>query len=122
MTTTKHRIEQNIFWAMVTLALPSMLEQILSVLMQYVDTAMVGHLGPDATAAVSTSTTITWLIGSVPYAFGVAAMTLIAQAIGAGEEHQIKKVAKASLRFSLVVGIVLETAPSVISTKQSCIS
>ena len=74
MTTAKHRNEHNIFWAMVTLALPSMLEQILSVLMQYVDTAMVGHLGADATAAVSTSTTITWLIGSVPYAFGVAAL------------------------------------------------
>ena len=101
---------KNVFWMVVTVALPTMLEQILSVLMQYVDTAMVGHLGAQATAAVSTSTTITWLIGSMPYAFGVAAMTLIAQAIGAGEEHRIKQVAKQSLIFAVGVGAVLEIA------------
>lgn len=111
----KTKTGENIFWAVVTVALPTMLEQILSVLMQYVDTAMVGRLGADATAAVSTSTTITWLIGSMPYAFGVAAMTLIAQAIGAGEEHQIKDVAKQSLLFAIGVGVVLEVICLVLS-------
>lgn len=101
--------KENIFWAVVAVALPTMLEQILSVLMQYVDTAMVGRLGADATAAVSTSTTITWLVGSLPHAFGVAAMTLIAQAIGSGDEHKIKEVARKSLVFALGVGVVLET-------------
>ncbi|SFO09129.1 putative efflux protein, MATE family [Pseudobutyrivibrio sp. JW11] len=100
--------KESIFWSVVVVALPTMLEQILSVLMQYVDTAVVGRLGANATAAVSTSTTITWLVGSMPYAFGVAAMTLIAQAIGAGEEHKIKLVAKRSLVFALGVGAVLE--------------
>ena len=99
---------KSVFLAVVTVALPSMLEQIMSVLMQYVDTAMVGHLGADATAAVSTSTTITWLVGSVPYAFGVASMTLIAQAIGSGEEKRIKKIAKESLVFAIGVGVVVE--------------
>ena len=99
---------KNIFWTVVTVAVPSMLEQILSVLMQYVDTAMVGRLGADATAAVSTSTTITWLVGSMPYAFGVAAMTLIAQAIGSGEDHLIKKIAKESLLFAIGVGVIIE--------------
>ncbi len=89
-------------------ALPTMLEQILSVLMQYVDTAMVGRLGADATAAVSTSTTITWLIGSIPVAFGVGAMTQIAQAIGSGEKHKISQVAKVSLIFAVGVGAIIE--------------
>ena len=106
--TKQNNKQENIFWSVVVVALPTMLEQILSVLMQYVDTAMVGRLGADATAAVSTSTTITWLVGSMPYAFGVAAMTLIAQAIGSGEEHKIKLVAKRSLLFALGVGTVLE--------------
>ncbi len=104
----KNQSNENIFWAVVTVALPTMLEQVLSVLMQYVDTAMVGRLGADATAAVSTSTTITWLVGSLPYAFGVAAMTLIAQAIGSGDENQIKEVARKSLVFAIGVGAVLE--------------
>ncbi len=105
---TKTSDGRRIFWTVVTVALPTMLEQILSVLMQYVDTAMVGRLGADATAAVSTSTTITWLIGSLPYAFGVAAMTLIAQAIGAGEQENIKKIAKHSLVYALIVGAIIE--------------
>ncbi len=107
-TVTKKIDVNNIFLSVVVVALPTMLEQVMSVLMQYVDTAMVGHLGAEATAAVSTSTTITWLVGSMPYAFGVAAMTLIAQAIGAGEEHKIKLVAKRSLIFAIGVGVVLE--------------
>lgn len=98
----------SIFWAVVAIALPTMLEEILSVLMQYVDTAMVGRLGANATAAVSTSTTITWLIGSIPVAFGVGAMTQIAQAIGSGENHKISQVAKLSLIFAVGVGVVLE--------------
>ena len=107
MVQTK-KINENVFWMVVTVALPTMLEQVLSVLMQYVDTAMVGRLGAEATAAVSTSTTITWLVGSLPYAFGVAAMTLIAQAIGSGDENQIKEVARKSLVFAIGVGLVLE--------------
>ena len=110
MIAKSNSLNKSIFLSVVTVALPTMLEQILSVLMQYVDTAMVGRFGADATAAVSTSTTITWFIGSMPYAFGVAAMTLIAQAIGAGEEHKIKIVAKRSLVFALVVGAILEVA------------
>ncbi|MBQ7147612.1 MAG: MATE family efflux transporter [Pseudobutyrivibrio sp.] len=108
MGITEKKTEENIFWSVVTVAIPTMLEQILSVLMQYVDTAMVGHLGAQATAAVSTSTTITWLIGSMPYAFGVAAMTLIAQAIGAGEEDKIRHIAKQSLLFAIGVGVIIE--------------
>lgn len=99
---------KSIFIAVVTMALPTMLEQIMSVLMQYVDTAMVGHLGANATAAVSTSTSITWLIGSIPSAFGTATMTLIAQAIGSGQESEIKRIAKHSVIFSIVVGVILE--------------
>ena len=108
MTLKKNNSISNIFISVVMVALPTMIEQILSVLMQYVDTAMVGRLGANATAAVSTSTTITWLIGSIPVAFGVGAMTQIAQAIGSGEYHKISQVAKMSLIFAVGVGAVVE--------------
>ena len=107
-TSASNNSIKNIFFSVVMVALPTMLEQILSVLMQYVDTAMVGRLGANATAAVSTSTTITWLVGSVPVAFGVGAMTQIAQAIGSGEHHKISQVAKMSLAFAIGVGVIVE--------------
>ena len=107
-TSASNNSIKNIFFSVVMVALPTMLEQILSVLMQYVDTAMVGRLGANATAAVSTSTTITWLVGSVPVAFGVGAMTQIVQAIGSGEHHKISQVAKMSLAFAIGVGVIVE--------------
>ncbi len=104
----ENTLYKSIFLSVITIALPTMLEQIMSVFMQYVDTAMVGNLGANATAAVSTSTTITWLINSVPAAFGVAAMTMIAQAIGSKDRVSIEKAAALSLGFAFVVGAILE--------------
>ncbi|MBO4953513.1 MAG: hypothetical protein J6C99_11495 [Lachnospiraceae bacterium] len=39
--------------SLISLSIPTILEEVLSTLLQYVDTAMVGHLGEKATAAVS---------------------------------------------------------------------
>ena len=46
------------------LAWPTMLEQFLQTAVQYIDTAMVGSLGTQATAAVGSTSTVNWLIGS----------------------------------------------------------
>ena len=48
----------------VALAWPTMLEQLMQTAVQYIDTAMVGKLGRAATAAVGSTTTVGWLIGS----------------------------------------------------------
>ena len=53
------------------LAGPTMLEQLMQTAVQYVDTAMVGALGTAATAAVGSTTTVNWLIGSSIGAMGV---------------------------------------------------
>jgi Na+-driven multidrug efflux pump len=64
------------------LAWPTVLEQLLSTVIQYIDTAMVGHLGADATATVSLSSTYTWLINSMIYAIGIGFLSYIARAVG----------------------------------------
>ena len=43
------------------LAWPAIIEQIMLTLVQYVDTAMVGSLGSNATAAVGVTSSTTWL-------------------------------------------------------------
>ncbi len=67
------RKKQN--WAMLpvllSLAGPTMLEQLMQTAVQYIDTAMVGSLGTDATAAVGATTTVNWLINSSISALGV---------------------------------------------------
>ena len=77
---------------LLVLSIPTIIEEILSTLLQYVDTAMVGRLGEEATAAVSTTTTITWLVNSVPGAIGTAMLILISRASGAGDQKQVEIV------------------------------
>lgn len=92
---------------LISMSIPTMIEEIMRVLLQYVDTAMVGQLGQQATAAVSTTTTINWLIYSVPYSVEVAVMALAAKAYGAGYHRQIKKIASQALYLSLLLGVSL---------------
>lgn len=93
---------------LITLAIPVVLEQILSTLLQYVDTAMVGRLGQYATASVSVTTTITWLVNSVPYAIATATLTLVAQAIGAKELSQAKRIGIQAIYLSFLFAAVME--------------
>ena len=53
------------------LAWPTMLEQLMQTTVQYIDTAMVGSLGTQATAAVAATSTFSWLVGSSTSALGV---------------------------------------------------
>ena len=100
---------RDVFKTLIILALPTCLEELLSTMLQYVDTAMVGQLGQEATAAVSVTTTVTWLLGSLPHAIGIAVLTLISKAIGEGDKEKIRKVSSQALVLSVLSGIVLGT-------------
>ena len=91
--------------AVLSLAWPTMLEQLLQTAVQYIDTAMVGSLGTQATAAVGSTATVGWLVGSSTYAFGVGFLAYISQALGAGDESRAKKAAGQSVLAVLVVGL-----------------
>lgn len=91
--------------AVLSLAWPTMLEQLLQTAVQYIDTAMVGSLGTQATAAVGSTATVGWLVGSSTAAFGVGFLAYISQALGAGDEDRAKKAAGQSVLAVLVVGL-----------------
>lgn len=84
---------REILKTLVMLSIPTILEEILSTLLQYVDTAMVGHLGEKATASVSVTTTVTWLVNSIPAALGVAVLSMTAKALGS---RQIESICRKS--------------------------
>lgn len=68
------------------LAWPTMLEELMQTLVQYIDTAMVGALGTEATAAVGATSTVGWMVGSSISALGVGFLAYIAKACGAGRK------------------------------------
>ena len=94
----------GVIWA---LAWPTMLEQLMQTAVQYIDTAMVGSLGTQATAAVGATTTVNWLVGSTISAVGVGFLAFIAKALGAGDKSAAKKAASQALLSVLVVGVAV---------------
>jgi len=92
-----------------------MVEEILSTLLLYIDTAMVGHLGEKATAAVSCTTTVTWLVSCVPYAISAAFLALISRSCGAGDERESQKLSGQALSLSLISGIFMTILCCVLS-------
>ncbi len=99
------------------LAWPTMLEQLMHTAVQYIDTAMVGTLGTQATAAVGATSTVNWLIGSTISAISVGFLAYIAQSIGAGHEQQAKKAAGQAVIAVLIVGIFFTVLTVGVSSK-----
>lgn len=92
---------------LITLSIPTILEQLLSTLLQYVDTAMVGQLGEQATASISVTTNINWLVNSVPSALSTAALAMIAKAVGAKDWELVNRITRKLIAGVVAIGIVL---------------
>ena len=91
--------------AIFTLAWPTMLEQLMQTAVQYVDTAMVGVLGTQATAAVGATTTVNWLVNSTISAVSIGFLAYISQACGAGQMQEAKKASAQAALTTIVLGI-----------------
>ena len=86
------RLNNRLPWHMVpsiiSLAWPTMLEQLMQTAVQYIDTAMVGSLGTQATAAVGATSTINWLVGSSIFALSIGILAFVSQACGSGDREK----------------------------------
>lgn len=87
------------------LAWPTMLEQLMQTAVQYVDTVMVGSLGTAATAAVGSTTTVSWLIGSTISAFGTGFLAYISKKIGADEYDNARRASAQSVTLTVITGL-----------------
>lgn len=89
-----------------SLAWPTVLEQVMQTAVQYIDTAMVGALGKQATAAVGSTGTVNWLVGSTVSAIGIGFLAYISQAMGAGRQQDAKKASGQAFMAVMAVGIL----------------
>ena len=117
----KKRFLSNMPWEMVptifALAWPTMLEELLHTAVQYIDTAMVGSLGTQATAAVGSTTTVNWLIGSTISAVGVGFLSYVSRACGAGDTKRAGKAASQAVLAVLVCGLLFTALTLGLSTR-----
>ena len=75
-------IAKHFFLTILALAWPTLLEQMLQTLVQYIDAAMVGRIGAEATATVGMSTSVTWLVNGPLFAMGIGFMAFISMGNG----------------------------------------
>ena len=91
-----------------TLSVPTIMAEVCNTAMEYIDTAMVGSLGAQASAAIGLVASSTWLIGGICMGLSVGFTVQIAQFIGAGRNAEARNVLRQSLvvlaLFSLVLG------------------
>ena len=89
------------------LSLPAILTQITTIVMQYIDSAMVGSLGANASAAIGLVSTSTWLLGGITYAVSAGFSVQVAHSIGAGRDAEARSVVRHGLCTALCVAGIL---------------
>lgn len=101
----------------ISLAWPTMVEQLMQTAVQYIDTAMVGSLGTRATAAVGATGTVNWLISSTISALGIGFLSYISQSVGAGKPDKAKKASGQAVMTVLLVGSFFAFLTTLLSSK-----
>ncbi|MBO4350768.1 MAG: MATE family efflux transporter [Proteobacteria bacterium] len=97
------------------LALPAMLAQISTIIMEYIDASMVGHLGANATASIGLVATTTWLFGGITMAATMGFTIQTAQKIGAKDDRGARSIMKQGLAATLLYTLILTLIATLIS-------
>ena len=97
------------------LSLPAILTQITSIAMQYIDSAMVGALGANASASIGLVSTSTWLLSSVAYAVSAGFSVQVAHQVGAGQYRDARNVVRHGLVCALGISGLLALLGTLIS-------
>ncbi|MFQ8761606.1 MAG: MATE family efflux transporter [Intestinimonas sp.] len=89
------------------LAWPAIIEQILGTMVSYVDTGMVGVLGATSTAAVAINAASIWLVNGTLAGIGVGYSVQVANAIGAGDPEQARRVIRQAVLATAAAGLAV---------------
>lgn len=98
------------------LAWPIMLEQILIMMVNYADTAMVGAIGPNASAAVALTSSTNWLINGIMAGMAMGFGVPVGNYLGANRAEDARRVVRQAVLAIFMVGaamtaIMLSIAP-----------
>lgn len=89
------------------LSLPAILTQITTIAMQYIDSAMVGALGANASAAIGLVSSSTWLLNGIPMAVSAGFSVQVAHNIGGKRDADARNVERHGLVTAAVVSVCL---------------
>ncbi len=110
----KLSLKQLIF-IVLRLSIPAILAQISSIVMQYIDSAMSGSLGAEASASIGLVSTSTWLAGGLCTALAAGFSVQTAQLIGAKKHTEAESVLRQSIIAASVFGALLALTGIILS-------
>lgn len=99
----------------VLLSVPGILAQMTSVLMFYIDAAMVGHLGANESASIGLVESSTWLFGSITGATSMGFSVQVAHFIGANDFVKARAVFRHSIICTLLLSLCIALTGVIIS-------
>ena len=99
----------------VLLSIPAILAQLSNIVMEYIDAAMVGSLGANASASIGLVATSTWLLWGMCSSASTGFAVQVAHLTGANDNEGAKDVLRQSLTAVLLFGIVLSAIGVAIS-------
>ena len=88
----------------VALSVPAILQQLVVTAMEYIDAAMVGHIGAEATAAIGIVSSSTWLLHGILVGLFTSFAIQIAQYLGADRQEDARGVLRQSMIFNILLG------------------
>ena len=91
----------------VRLALPAILAQLSSILMEYIDSSMVGRLGAEGSASIGLIATTTWLFWGLCAAVTTGFSVQVAHRIGASDGRGARWVLRQSVVVCLSIGLCM---------------
>ena len=97
------------------LSLPAILTQITTIVMQYIDSAMVGARGANASAAIGLVASSTWLFGGLTSAVAAGFYVQVAHQIGAENDAEARNVVRHGLLTALVLSGLLALSGALLS-------
>lgn len=89
------------------LSMPAIIAQLSTIIMQYIDAAMVGSLGADASASIGLMSTSTWLFWGLCSSAAMGFSVQVANRIGASDNAGAQSVLKQSILPSLAFSVCL---------------
>lgn len=89
------------------LSFPAILAQLSSIIMEYIDASMVGHLSSSASASIGLVSSSTWIFGGLCMAANVGFNVQIAHKIGAGEDKEARNIVKQGLILVFAFSMLL---------------
>lgn len=99
------------------LSVPAIIAQLSTLLMQYIDAAMVGHLGADASASVGLMNSSLWMAWGITSTVTMGFSVQVAHRLGAGDRTNARAVLRQGIVACAIAGLIIALAGVAISWK-----